>query len=80
MARFLVYRHGSNAANQSMCSKLAVAIVTADDLDKAREIAEQHLTFYANQSSEAVAEDKADSDDWNYVSEMAARSDEFYVG
>lgn len=80
MARFLVYRNGSNAANQSMCNRMAVAIVTAENEWTAREIAEQKVMFYTNQSSEAVAEDKADSDDWNYVSEMAARSDEFYVG
>ena len=80
MARYLVYRNGSNAANQSMCNRMAVAIVTANDETEAREIAEQNVRFYANQSSEAVAEDDADTDDWNSVSELAAQSDEFYVG
>ncbi len=80
MATFLVYRNGSNAANQSMCNRMAVAIVTAEDASNARSIAEENVTFYANQSSEAVEESEADADDWNYVSKMAAQSDEFYVG
>lgn len=80
MANFLVYRNGSNAANQSMTPRMAVAIIEALDADAARKIAEENLTFYANQTSEAVAEEDADSDDWNFVGEMAAQSDQFFVG
>lgn len=80
MQSFLIYRRGSNAANQSMCNRMAVAIVTAADGNEARRIAEENVTFYANQTSEAVAEEEADADDWNEVSQMAAVSDEFYVG
>lgn len=80
MKNFLIYRNGSNAANQSMTPRMAVAIVTAQDADTARKIAEENLTFYVNQTSEAVAEEDADSDDWNFVGEMAAQSDQFFVG
>jgi len=79
MKRFLIYRNGSNAANQSMCDRMAVAIVTAAYEDEARRIAEENVNFYANQTSEAVAEEEADKDDWNEVAVMAAVSDNFYV-
>jgi hypothetical protein len=59
---------------------MPVAIVTAENESEARRIAEENLTFYANQSSEAVTEADCDLDDWNYVSEMAAQSSGFYVG
>jgi hypothetical protein len=80
MKNFLVYRNGSNAANQSMCNRMAVAIVTASDVDEARRIAEENVTFYVNQTSEAVPEEEADADDWNEVSRGAAESDQYYVG
>ena len=35
MTHYLVYRHGSNAANQSMTPKMAVAIVEARSQDDA---------------------------------------------
>jgi hypothetical protein len=80
MQRFLIYRNGSNAANQSMCDRMAVAIVTANDAQEARAIAEENVLFYANQTSEAVTEEEADADDWNEVSQLAVVSNEFYVG
>jgi hypothetical protein len=80
MQRFLIYRNGSNAANQSMCDRIAVAIVTANDAQEARSIAEENVLFYANQTSEAVTEEEADADDWNEVSQLAVVSNEFYVG
>lgn len=80
MNKFLVYRNGSNAANQSGVDRMAVAIVTADTLEQARAIAEEHLVFFANQTSEAVAESEADLDDWNAVSELACHSDLYFVG
>ena len=80
MQRFLIYRNGSNATNQSMCDRMGVAIVTAADEDEARRIAEENVLFYANQTSEAVTEEEADADDWNEVSQLAVVSHEFYVG
>jgi hypothetical protein len=80
MQRFLIYRNGSNAANQSMCDRMAVAIVAANDAQEARAIAEENVLFYANQTSEAVTEEEADADDWNEVSQLAVVSNEFYVG
>jgi ribosomal silencing factor RsfS len=59
---------------------MAVAIVTANNAREARAIAEENVLFYANQTSEAVTEEEADSDDWNEVSQLASVSDHFYVG
>jgi len=51
---YLVYRHGSNAANQSMCNIKALCLVEAESPQEARWVAEEYHTFYANQYSEAV--------------------------
>jgi hypothetical protein len=59
---------------------MAVAIVTANDAREARAIAEENVLFYANQTSEVVTEEEADADDWNEVSELAAVSNDFFVG
>lgn len=80
MSKFLVYRNGSNAANQSGINRMAVAIVTADTPEQARQIAEENLVFYANQTSEAILESEADVDDWNTVSELACHSEFYFVG
>ncbi len=80
MIRFLVYRNGANSLNQFGCNRRAVAIVTADSAQQARQIAEENLVFYANQTSEAVPESEADADDWNTVSELACHSDLYFVG
>lgn len=70
---YLIYRHGSNAANQSMCNKAPVAIVNeAETSDEAERIAAKHLTVYANQFLSAVEEGEADIDDWNAVCEQDA--------
>lgn len=78
--KYLVYRHGSNRANQELCDKMAVAIVAATSRQEACRIAQENLTFYANQTAEAIPESKANATDWDFVSEMAAQSDEFFVG
>ena len=72
--KFLVYRHGSNLANQHMCNKMPVAIVEAGDHGEACEKAleEENVSCYANQYLTAVPENKADPDDWNQVCEEQA--------
>lgn len=80
LTNYLVYRHGSNRANQELCSKMPVAIVAATSQQEACRIARQNVVFYANQVAEAVPESKASATDWNFVSEMAAQSDEVFVG
>jgi len=77
---YLIYRHGSNRANQERCSKMPVAIVCATSRQEACRIAQQNVIFHANQTAEAVSESKASATDWNFVGEMAAQSDEFFVG
>ena len=64
---YLIYRHGSNSANQSMCNKMAIAIVAATSKDAAIMKAVEDHTVYANQFLSAVAESKANREDWNSV-------------
>lgn len=80
LTNYLIYRHGSNRANQELCSRMAVAIVAATSQQEACRIARQNVVFYANQVAEAVPESKANATDWSFVSEMAAQSDEVFVG
>jgi hypothetical protein len=70
---FLVYRHGSNAANQSMTPVAAVAIVDADTIESARKIASENVLCYSNQHLELVEEPDADTEDWNDVVERSAQ-------
>ena len=75
MTSFLIYRHGSNAANQSMTETAAVAIVDAANEDDAKKIAGENLTCYNNQHFEAVAESdltEEQCEDWNEVSSRDA--------
>lgn len=82
MPNFLIYRHGSNAANQGMCDKLPVAIVEAaspelaveEESDPAPNLQSSpwlklapDVRRYVNQWFEAVPEAAADVDDWNAV-------------
>lgn len=78
--KYLVYRQGSNAANQSLCNKMPVAIVAATSRQEACRIARQSVIFYANQTAEAIPESKANATDWDFVCEVAALSDDFFVG
>lgn len=70
MKSFLVYRHGSNAANQSMTPVSAVAIVDATNEVDAKRIASENVNCYNNQHLELVAADDLTGDqldDWNDV-------------
>lgn len=88
MRPFLIYRHGANRANQSLCDKMPVAIVEAESAAEALEEESDpkpsiyssrwlklapHVTAWANQTFSAVTEDKADADDWNAVVELSAQ-------
>jgi len=50
-----------------MRQTMPLAIIEAKSKFEARQIAEQYHTFYANQSSEAVPESRANKKDWNQV-------------
>ncbi len=56
MAKYLIHRHGSNAANQPMQNVRAVAIVTADTREAAIEFAAGQCACecYRNQHLTAV--------------------------
>jgi len=51
---YIVYRHGSNAANQSMCQTKPLCLVEAQTPQEARTIAEEYHLFYPNQYSQAI--------------------------
>lgn len=53
MKTFVIFRHGSNAANQSMTQTMAVAIVEAKDKHEAIQTALDTVKLYANQYLEA---------------------------
>ncbi len=53
MKTFVIFRHGSNAANQSMTQTMPVAVVEAKDRDEAKQIALGFVTLYANQYLES---------------------------
>lgn len=54
MARFIIRRHGSNAANQSMTPVMVLGTVEAVDADAARSAAAERWTCYNNQRFEAI--------------------------
>jgi hypothetical protein len=79
MTSYLICRHGSNAANQSMTPVTGVAFVDAETPEEAKRLAveDQGVTVYANQFLSATAE--ADLDDeqielWNALNELEAHS------
>lgn len=68
MTNYLIYRHGSNGANQSMCNKMPVAIVTAESKQAAKDavaLERPEITVYANQFLSAIPESTAPVGDWN---------------
>jgi hypothetical protein len=69
---YLIYRHGSNAANQSMTLKMAVGIVVADTYEEARKEALTQINCYNNQYLEVVEESESDEADWKDVLEQDA--------
>lgn len=69
---WLVRRHGSNAANQSMTPVKAVAIVTHATREEALGVANANVDCYANQHLEVVAFEDANGDEWNEVAQRDA--------
>lgn len=53
MPAYLIYRHGSNAANQSMTPVAVVCSVEAKSRDEAKKIAAEKVTVHNNQCLEA---------------------------
>jgi len=51
---YAVYRHGSNAANQSMCPKMLVGTIEAINRKDACELMRDKVTVYNNQWLSAV--------------------------
>ena len=52
--KYAIYRHGSNAANQSLCNKMIVGTVTATSREEACELMRDKVTVYNNQWLTAV--------------------------
>ena len=71
---WLIYRHGSNHANQSMTSVMPLTIAEGASEVEALDAAAEEHSVYSNQHLTAVAEDDADldPDDWNLAGERDA--------
>jgi hypothetical protein len=54
MATYVVVRHGSNGANQSMCNRSVLGFVEAKDRDAAYTECHDRWTCYANQQFELI--------------------------
>lgn len=68
MQNWLIYRHGSNAANQSMTPVMPVCIVNgASDGLKAIARVVDEIVVYNNQFLSAVAEEECDADEWDSI-------------
>jgi hypothetical protein len=63
LTSYLVIRHGSNAANQSMTQEMAVGIVDAFSEEAARKIAAANFTCYSNQFLSFVSENDLTEDE-----------------
>lgn len=65
---WIIYRHGSNAANQHMTQVMPVCIVDgAETAEQAKDRAAESITVYCNQHLSAVSEEDCESEDWNSV-------------
>ncbi len=62
---FLIYRHGSNGANQPMTQTSAICFVDTDHTADAHRLAQIKHTVYNNQTLEARHESEVDTDEWN---------------
>ena len=72
---YLVYRVGSNAANQSMTHEMPLAIVDAPNREAACQAVQDsgEFTVYANQHLKAVPLSKAKKVDWEYLRDLDAQ-------
>ena len=52
--KYAIYRHGSNAANQSACPKMIVGTITASSRAEACKLMHDRVTVYNNQWLSAV--------------------------
>lgn len=59
MATWIVLRHGSNAANQSLCQTAVVGVVQARNKREAANKFAHSVTVYANQFLEFLPQSKA---------------------
>jgi len=47
--KYVIYRHGSNAANQHMCNKMIVGTIEAHNREEACRLMSDKVTVYRNQ-------------------------------
>ena len=52
--KYVVYRHGSNAANQHMCNKMIVGTIEARNRKEACRLMSEKVTVYRNQWLSAI--------------------------
>jgi hypothetical protein len=72
MTTYVVFRHGCNAANQSMTQEKPVLILEAASRDKACEAAAARVTCYANQHLSAKPASRVCVRDWEAAMDSTA--------
>lgn len=65
MTDYVILRHGSNSANQSMTEVMPLTIIRARSRDAAKKAAWELFTVYNNQFLEAIPESRASKQDWD---------------
>ena len=73
MARYIVVRYGSNAANQSMCNRAVLGTVDGKNREQAMEAATELGPVYNNQHLELIPSSRARIPDWNEAVEADTR-------
>lgn len=76
LTSYLIYRHGSNAANQSMCNAMPVCIVDAASRQGAIDAVRANhpeITVYANQYLTAIPKSRVSEQTWNEQLEYDAQ-------
>ena len=81
MTTYVIYRHGSNKANQSMCNKAPVAVLEAPSRKAAIEQAFElknsgRFTVYNNQFLSAASRSQVPTDEFNAACEEDAANAE----
>lgn len=79
---YVIYRHGSNKANQTMTPVAAVGVEEAESIEEAKAQAAVRINCYANQFLEARCLDECSMDDRIAAdeAEMAREAEESFYG
>jgi len=80
MTTYMVTRHGSNAANQSMIDRMILGLYEATSKDKVCTAASKEHTVYSNQFLRATPKSRISQQDWEEAQEIDARDNQLVSG